>query len=247
MSHRENITRIKAVYNALQELAKEVVFVGGATVSLYADRPTVDVRPTDDIDILVELSHYSEYAFVEEKLRQKGFVNDIESGVICRYKIQGIIVDVMPTSDHILGFSNRWYAEAFRHSMKVNIEKDYLIPIFSPPYFIAAKIEAFKHRGEGDGRYSSDFEDIVYVLNNRTTIWTEMNEANPELKKYLQAEFNNLLANPYADEWISSNLEYSEQNRVRYILSNMNSFVSVSFHKQSNSETNGHNTILPRH
>jgi hypothetical protein len=33
MSHRENITRIKAVYLALEELGPEVVFVGGATVS----------------------------------------------------------------------------------------------------------------------------------------------------------------------------------------------------------------------
>ncbi len=35
MSHRENIARIKAVHYALEELAKDVVFVGGATVSLY--------------------------------------------------------------------------------------------------------------------------------------------------------------------------------------------------------------------
>lgn len=39
MSHRENVVRIKVVYDALEELGREVVFVGGATVSLYADRP----------------------------------------------------------------------------------------------------------------------------------------------------------------------------------------------------------------
>lgn len=39
MSARENITRIKVVHDALQELAAEVVFVGGATVALYTDRP----------------------------------------------------------------------------------------------------------------------------------------------------------------------------------------------------------------
>ena len=49
MSHRENITRIKAVYNALEELADQVVFVGGATVSLYGERPAGEVRPTDDV------------------------------------------------------------------------------------------------------------------------------------------------------------------------------------------------------
>ena len=73
MSHRENLLRIKAVYNALEELAKDVVFVGGATVSLYTDRVAEEVRPTDDIDILVELVSYQGYADIEEKLRQKGF------------------------------------------------------------------------------------------------------------------------------------------------------------------------------
>lgn len=73
MSHREYLLRIKAVYNALEELAKDVVFVGGATVSLYTDRVAEEVRPTDDIDILVELVSYQGYADIEEKLRQKGF------------------------------------------------------------------------------------------------------------------------------------------------------------------------------
>lgn len=200
MSHRENITRIKAVYNALEELAHDVVFVGGATVSLYTDRPATEVRPTDDIDILVELAHYSGYAAVEEKLREKGFVNDVASGVICRYNIQGIIVDVMPTSDKILGFANRWYEEAFQHAEEVAIDKDYNIRIFSAPYFIATKLEAFKDRGDNDGRLSSDFEDIVYVLNNRSTIWQEMGAANKNLRKYLKNEFARLLANPYIDE-----------------------------------------------
>ena len=50
-------TRIKVVYDALEELANEVVFVGGATVALYADRPSGEARPTDDVDILVELMH----------------------------------------------------------------------------------------------------------------------------------------------------------------------------------------------
>lgn len=69
MSNRENITRIKAVYDALENLAKEVVFIGGATVSLYADRETGEVRPTDDVDILVELWTKSSYAEIESKLR----------------------------------------------------------------------------------------------------------------------------------------------------------------------------------
>jgi hypothetical protein len=107
MSHRQNIARIKAVHFALEELAGEVVFVGGATVSLYSTIPEIETRSTDDVDIVVEIMRHSEYADIEAKLRSKGFVNDASSGVICRYIIHGIIVDVMPTSETILGFSNR--------------------------------------------------------------------------------------------------------------------------------------------
>ena len=46
---RESITRIRVVYDALEELANEVVFVGGATVALYADRPSGEARPTVEI------------------------------------------------------------------------------------------------------------------------------------------------------------------------------------------------------
>jgi hypothetical protein len=49
MSHKENITRVKAVYNALGALKNEVVFVGGATVSLYANPRGQDFCPTDDV------------------------------------------------------------------------------------------------------------------------------------------------------------------------------------------------------
>jgi len=69
--------------------------------------------PTDDVDILIELINYEGYAAIEEKLREKGFVNDVDSGVICHYMVQGIVVDVMPTSDEILGFSNKWYKPGF--------------------------------------------------------------------------------------------------------------------------------------
>lgn len=224
MSHRENITRIKAVYNALEELADQVVFVGGATVSLYGERPAGEVRPTDDVDILVEIINYPEYANVEAKLREKGFVNDVESGVICRYTVQGITVDIMPTSHEILGFANRWYKEAFKQSELINIDDQYTIRIFPPPYFIATKLEAFKDSGENDGRTSSDFEDIVYVLNNRTSIWKEMEDTSADLHTYLKDEFKNLLLVRYLEEWISAHLDYEEQNRAKLIINNMLQF-----------------------
>ncbi|MBK7636041.1 MAG: hypothetical protein IPJ13_18520 [Saprospiraceae bacterium] len=56
MSHHHNLLRIVTVARALAELNKDVVFVGGAVVSLYSQKPhLIDLRVTDDIDIIIEI------------------------------------------------------------------------------------------------------------------------------------------------------------------------------------------------
>ena len=207
MNHQTNIVRIKAVAKALRKLNEKVVFVGGATISLYPDRAVFEVRPTDDVDVIIEILNYSERAKLEAKLRSIGFVNDIESGVICRFKIQGIIVDIMPTNDPSIGFNNKWYPEGFREAVDYEIDEKNIVKILSAPYFIATKLEAYKDRGGNDGRTSQDFEDIIYVLENRETIWEEMNKVDEELKNYLRNEFQNLLNNPNIAEWIDCHVE----------------------------------------
>jgi hypothetical protein len=225
MSHHLNLTRIKAVCEALGEMTQSVLFVGGATVSLYTDRPASEVRPTDDVDILVELVHYSGYAAIEEQLRKKGFVNDYESGVICRFKIQGIIVDVMPTSSTVLGFTNKWYEEGFGKPMEKRLDERLSIKLLGPVYFIASKMEAFKGRGGGDGRMSSDFEDMVYVLNNRNTIWDEIEKSPAHLRAYLKNEFQKISKEDFLYEWVSANLDYTEQKRTDFIVGGIEAFI----------------------
>lgn len=138
MSHSVNVLRLKAVSKALYNLQTQVVFVGGATVSLYADRKAEEVRPTDDVDILIEIWAYKDYAAIEKKLRSLGFENDTESGIIGRYKIQGIIVDVMVTDESVIGFTNKWYRDGFKNSIDCIVDEDCNIKIFTAPYFIAS-------------------------------------------------------------------------------------------------------------
>ena len=102
------------------------------------------------------------------------------------------------------------------------INENYKINIFSPPYFLATKLEAFKDRGKNDGRWSTDFEDIVYVLNNRSKIWSEIVGAEHNVKSYLLSEFKKLAENKYIDEWISSHLGYGEQERTDHIIGSIN-------------------------
>lgn len=224
MSLTQNITRIKAVHHALEELADKVVFLGGATVALYADRSFSEARPTDDVDMIVEVVSYTDYAQIEEQLRGKGFINNITSGVICRYIIQGIIVDVMPSIDKVLGFGNRWYTEAFTNAMAVELDERISVKIFSPVYFMAAKLEAYKDRGGNDGRTSTDFEDIVFLLNKRSTIWDELQTAPFHVKEHLIKIWRLLLKEPHLEEWISCHLDFEEQRRVNYIMAGLHSF-----------------------
>jgi hypothetical protein len=109
---------LATVARRLGDLASEVVFVGGATIALLIDDPaSMPVRPTDDLDMIVETSSRQRYYELETKLRARGFQPDRSEGApLCRWTIDGITVDVMPTSAEILGFGNIWYSDAIAHS-----------------------------------------------------------------------------------------------------------------------------------
>ena len=108
-------------------------------MALYGGTAAPEARPTDDVDVVIELASYSGYAELEERLRAIGFSNDVSSKVICRYTYQGIIVDMMPTNPEIIGFSNIWYPQGFKEAKTVTIEKWTEIQIFTIPYFLASK------------------------------------------------------------------------------------------------------------
>lgn len=102
---------------ALGELVDEVVFVGGATVTLWITDPAAPPpRPTKDVDVIVEVATRSGYHAFEDRLRAAGFKGD--EHVICRWHHRsGVIVDAMPTKAELLGFENRWQREAFPPSV----------------------------------------------------------------------------------------------------------------------------------
>ncbi len=224
MNHHLNITRIKSVYHSLGELKEKVVFVGGATISLYVDSKTEEIRPTDDIDIVVEIYTHQEYAALDEQLRKLGFVNDQTTRVICRYSIQGLIVDVMPTQIDALGFSNKWYQPAFENSIQYNLG-DEKIRIFSPPFFIASKLEAFLQRGKNDGRTSTDFEDIIFLFENRSTIWKELNDAETTLSTYLKETFRKLMQNENFEEWVDCHAGFGRVSATYFIMDQLNIYI----------------------
>ncbi len=65
-----------------------------------------------------------------------------------------------------------------------------------PPYFLGTKIEAFLGRGQGDMRTSPDFEDIIALLNGRSTLEEEILAAPRELRTYLANNFLFFIVSP---------------------------------------------------
>jgi hypothetical protein len=52
-----NLEMLEVTAEGLQDLLEEVVFVGGATVALYATDPAApEARPTDDVDLVIEIA-----------------------------------------------------------------------------------------------------------------------------------------------------------------------------------------------
>lgn len=209
----ENIVRIKAVAQCLKGLEQRYVFVGGATVSLYSTQAALaeSVRPTDDVDVVIELASYADYSKMEERLRRLGFANDMNSGVICRYTIKGIIVDIMPTSPGILGFSNNWYPDGFKNAVSYKLDEETEVLIFSVPYFLASKWEAHKSRSAGDLRTSRDFEDMVYIFENCEDFEKQLLNGPSSVREFLVNELSTRLDSPDFEEAL-----YCHMERGRY-------------------------------
>lgn len=154
-----------------------------------------DIRPTKDIDIIVEIASFSKYAELEEHLREKGFANVIEGdGPICRWRIEDVIVDVMPTMSEILGFSNRWYQSAVEERIPYELPSGTTIHLVRPEYFIATKIEAFLGRGNGDFIMSHDIEDIITVIDGRPELVEEIHVSNDEVRTFIQERLKSFLS-----------------------------------------------------
>jgi len=221
-----NIRRLKVIAEGLGDLCKDVVFVGGSVAELYADDPAAtDIRPTMDVDCVIELATYGSLQNFEQLLRDRKFVNDIESGVICRWKYNGEIVDIMPDRDSILGFTNKWYRPGFQYRVETRIEEELVIKILPPLYYIATKIEAIRGRGGEDLRFSHDFEDLVYVLNNRRDITSLFDmENNNSLVEYVSSWAKEMLLRQNSREEIECMLPYGDYDRVDYIIDILNHF-----------------------
>ncbi|HWZ51251.1 MAG TPA: hypothetical protein VNW54_07290 [Granulicella sp.] len=117
------------------------------------------------------IASYADYAVFAERLRTLGFAEDSREGSpLCRWQHGELVLDVMPLDASILGFSNRWYADALRTAVEATLPSGLRLKAITAPYFLGTKIEAFRGRGHGDYFGSHDLEDLITVIDGRPSL-----------------------------------------------------------------------------
>jgi hypothetical protein len=138
------------------------------------------------------------------------------------------VLDIMPLDEEILGFSNRWYAAAMASAVRHQLAGDLVVRLVTAPYFIAAKLEAFKGRGKGDF-LSHDLEDLINAIDGRATLATEVHAENAALREYLQTEISGLLATSQFLDSLPGHLrpDPTSQARVRVVLQRLQELTRI--------------------
>lgn len=224
-----NLKMLEFVASKLENLCDEVVFLGGcATAVLITDRNVPDVRTTLDVDCIVDVISQSEYYKIAKKLRDKGFKQSHEDNIICRWRYDDMILDVMPTDEKILGFGNRWYKSAINHAFIYPLSENINIKVVSSPYFLATKLEAFLTRGNSDFMASHDFEDIISVLDGRIEIIDEILKVGSEIKEYLKNTFKEFIkARSFLDSLPGHFSPYGNlmEDRIKLLKNNLDAII----------------------
>jgi predicted nucleotidyltransferase len=178
------------------ELCQQVAFVGGCTTSLFlTDEFTREqVRHTEDVDVIVSLVGVASFARLQALLRDLGFQDSQDKDdPICAMKLGSLRVDFMPDDEKILGFSNRWYQDAWSSAEDYVLETEVTIRLIKPVYFVATKLEAYLGRGDNDPLGSRDIEDFLNLFDGRPGLLAEIEQSDPKLRKFIAIEIQKLL------------------------------------------------------
>lgn len=188
-----NLATFLQIVEKLESLLDRIAFVGGCVTGLLVSDPAATpTRPTLDVDAIVQVASYDDFRALETNLSRLGFRND--PSVICRWSIDNLKLDLMPTDSSILGFTNVWYGPALQHSQRMQLGKHHA-RIITAPYFVATKLEAFHGRGQNDFSMSHDLEDIITVIDGRPELPNEVAASDSALRSYLAEEMRSLLRN----------------------------------------------------
>lgn len=182
-----NLALLMAMAQAMGPLCDRVVFVGGcATGLLVDDTNLMDVRPTEDVDAIVEVATLAAYHALSSELGRRGFKQTMADNTPpFRWYWNRLQLDLVPLDEKVLGFANRWYRAGYEAAITAQLADGLALRHLSAPHFLATKFEAFKDRGQNDVYFSHDLEDILTVVEGRAAVVQELAKARPDVQQYV--------------------------------------------------------------
>ncbi len=234
-----NLERLQAAAACLSpELRERFVFVGGAVAGLLVTDPGMPpVRTTEDVDAVVEVLATHDYHRIEQTLRELGFTPDMRpQAPICRWCKGTVVLDVMPTSGNVLGFTNRWYTLATTCASRLQLPNGLAVRVIQAPVFLGTKLEAFHGRGNGDFLFSHDLGDALALIDGRHNLLAECHSADAALRHYLANQFTALLAQNSFLEALACHLpgDAASQERLPDLLEKLRQLGQLETAKASN-------------
>ena len=217
-----NLKVVEKVAISLEELNDDVIYVGGAVVSLYVtDEGAEQPRPTKDIDISVQISTYSQMEELREKLALKKIYPAPSEKIMYRYSYEDILIDFIPFEETILGPTNSWLKPGFEKAYPINIG-EIEIKVLPVSLFLATKWEAYKSRGN-DPRTSHDFEDIIYIIDNNLEVVEDIRNANKDVQNFLKEMSTEILNHNSRNEIIECHINpFSANERREIVITKLN-------------------------
>lgn len=224
-----NLKAVEKVALSLEELNNDVIYVGGAVVSLYVtDEGAEQPRPTKDIDISVQISSYSQMDELREKLATKNIYPAPAEKVMYRYSYEDILIDFIPFEETPLGPTNRWLKPGFKKAYPVKVGK-IEIKILPVSLFLATKWEAYKRRGN-DPRTSHDFEDIIYIIDNNLNVVEDIKDADKDVQDFLKEMSNEILNHSSCYEIIECHINpFTTDERREIVINKLKEIIKINF------------------
>ena len=219
-----NIELLSGMAHAMGPLCEQVVFVGGCATGLLISQPLVaDARATEDVDAIVEVASLVGYHALADQLMARGFKQTMADNTPpFRWFWRGMQLDLVPLDEKVLGFANPWYRAGHDASVLTELDDGMVLKHLSAPYFLATKFEAFKDRGRNDVFTSHDLEDILTVVEGRSTLVEETMTAPDDVRRHIARSVAGLLALPPFTNALPGLLNDPQQeNRVHMRLKRM--------------------------
>lgn len=223
-----NLQIVEKVALALGDLNDEVIYVGGAVVSLYVtDEGAEQPRPTKDIDISVQVSTYSQIERLRKILAFRGICPSSGKAVMCRFIYDDVLIDFIPYEHTPLCPTNRWLKPGFEKAFPILIG-NHKIRILPVSLFLATKWEAFKNRGR-DPRTSHDFEDIIYVIDNNRDLISDVDKAKKDVRLFLKEMCKEILFHPSQNEIIECHINpFTAKERRKLLICKLEQILELS-------------------